>query len=380
MARHLILSILALWLGLAATAEPRALPFDEAGWEFQGDDTRVEALQGKDALRMRSGRAIRRDVEFQDGTIEFDMLVTPHRSFVYLQFRIEDDGEYEDLYFRPHKSALPDAIQYSPVYRGASNWQLYHGPGSTAAAEFTPNTWQHVKVVVRGHQAAVFVGDGTEPQLVISPLAREPRKGYIALRGFAPRGIPEAVPIANFANLVIRPGEVPYDFSGADPTIPPVPGAITEWYVSPTFLPPAEVPGELPADILAAMGWSPLPTDPSGLLVLWKHRAPPAGSRQAAALARVTIQAQEADTRRFDFGYSDVVAVYLNGQLLFSGDASYSFNFPRRQGLITPDQGSLYLPLRKGKNELVLAVAETFGGWGLMGRFENRSGLKITAE
>ena len=380
MVRILILSTLALWLGLAAAAESRTLPFDEPGWEFQGDDTRVEALEGKNALRMRTGRAIRRDVEFQDGTLEFDMLLTPHRSFIYLQFRIEDDGEYEDLYFRAHKSALPDAVQYTPVYRRVSNWQLYHGPGSTAAAEFTANQWQHVKVVVKGNQAAVFVGGVDEPQLVIAPLARKPRKGYIALRGFAPQGIPEEIPIANFANLVIHPGEVDYDFSGSDPTTPATPGAITHWQVSPSFVPPPAVPQEVPQDVTSATGWSTLPTDPSGLLVLFKHRSRPKGSRATAALARVTVQAQEAATRRFDLGYSDVVAVYLNGTLLFSDNDGYSFNFPRRQGLLTPDQASLYLPLKKGKNELVLAVADVFGGWGLMGRFEDLAGLKITTD
>jgi hypothetical protein len=290
---------------------------------------------------------------------------------------MQDDGEYEDLYFRAHKSRLPDALQYTPVYRGVSNWQLYHGPGATAAAEFAPDRWQHVRVVVQGRRAAVFVGEVDEPQLVIS-LAREPRKGYLALRGFAPRGIPDEIPVANFANLVIRPGEVPYDFSTADPTIPAAPGAITQWHVSPSFVPPAEIPREVPQ--VPATGWSTLPTDPSGLLVLFKHRDRPEGSRRTAALARVTVQAQEAAIRRFDLGYSDVVGVYLNGTLLFSDNDGYSFNFPRRQGLLTPDQASLYLPLKKGKNELVLAVADVFGGWGLMGRLEDLAGLEVRAE
>ncbi len=32
-----------------------------------------------------------------------------------------------------------------------------------------------------------------------------------------------------------------------------------------------------------------------------------------------------------------------------------------------PWQGTLYLPLRRGSNELVLAVADVFGGWGMDG-------------
>jgi len=59
--------------------------------------------------------------------------------------------------------------------------------------------------------------------------------------------------------------------------------------------------------------------------------------------------------------------VFLNGAALFTADDSYSFERPRREGLIGLDQGTVYLPLRAGENELVLAVTDVFGGWGLMG-------------
>lgn len=49
-----------------SSAQESALPF-EKGWELQGDDTKVEPVQGRSALRMRTGRAIERDVRFQDG-------------------------------------------------------------------------------------------------------------------------------------------------------------------------------------------------------------------------------------------------------------------------------------------------------------------------
>ena len=92
------------------------------------------------------------------------------------------------------------------------------------------------------------------------------------------------------------------------------------------------------------------------------------------------MTAETAGVHRFNFGYSDEVSVFLNGTLLFSGDDSYRFNFPRRQGLITIDQGSLYLPLEKGENELILAITDFFGGWGVMGQFEKTEGLEIKAK
>ena len=40
-----------------------------------------------------------------------------------------------------------------------------------------------------------------------------------------------------------------------------------------------------------------------------------------------------------------------------------------RQGFFQPDQNTLYLPLEAGRNELVVEVLESFGGWALSARF-----------
>jgi hypothetical protein len=93
----------------------------------------------------------------------------------------------------------------------------------------------------------------------------------------------------------------------------------------------------------------------------------------------VTVRAAEAGRRRIDLGYSDQVTVFLNGRPLYQGDASYSFDTPRREGLIGYDQASLFLPLEKGDNELAVVVSDSFGGWGLMGRFADPSGLAVVA-
>lgn len=60
--------------------------------------------------------------------------------------------------------------------------------------------------------------------------------------------------------------------------------------------------------------------------------------------------------------------MFLNGALIYSGVNSYSYNFPRRDGLITTDQATLHLPLRARANELIVAVSDSFGGCGLIGR------------
>ena len=40
-----------------------------------------------------------------------------------------------------------------------------------------------------------------------------------------------------------------------------------------------------------------------------------------------------------------------------------------RQGFFQMNQNALFLPLEAGRNELVMVVVESFGGWALAARF-----------
>jgi hypothetical protein len=374
MKRSALLILLAIIVAGPATAQVQRIEFSDPGWVLAGDDTRVDTVSGQTVLRLRTGIASFRPLSFQDGTIEFDVAMTHYRSFAYVRFRAQAEGELEEVYLRPHKSRLPDAIQYTPVYNGASNWQLYHGRGSTGAAWLPPEQWIHVRVVLSGSRAAVFVGDTTEPQLIVPHLARDPAVGYLSLRCFvADPDMPEGMAGASYRNLVVRPGEVPFDFATVEP-LPPPPGVVTAWRVSESFVPDSGPIEQLPG---SSAVWRTLSTDQRGLLVLGRHLPRLPGGRRSAVLVRLTVTSDHERSVRFNVGYSDEVSVFLNGRLLFAGNDSYSFDQPRRQGLIGLDQGTLYLPLRRGSNELVLAVSDVFGGWGVMGQFPDREGIRI---
>ena len=167
--------LLVLGLVIQTPAGPRPLPFSDKAWALRGDGTAISRVDGRDALDVRTGFGFRRDVRLEDGTIEFDVKLTDARSFVYLYFRAESDGEREEVYLRPHKSMLPDALQYAPVWQDSSAWQLYHGPGGTAATSFDAGVWTRVKLVVQGRSAALFVGDMNRPAMIVPRMAREPR-------------------------------------------------------------------------------------------------------------------------------------------------------------------------------------------------------------
>jgi hypothetical protein len=74
-----------------------------------------------------------------------------------------------------------------------------------------------------------------------------------------------------------------------------------------------------------------------------------------------------------NFGYSDKIVVYLNGKPLYAGNNALSFRQPEFRGVMDVETDAVFLPLREGDNQLVLAVTEYFGGWGFVCRLNPRS-------
>jgi hypothetical protein len=357
----------------------RDLTFSDPQWKHGDPKARVEMLDGRQALRLTTGLSTRRDVLFTNGTIEFDLWSTGERAFAYVHFRMQDDRESESIYFRLHKSRLPDAVQYEPVYQGLANWQLFHGPDSTAAAELKTGQWTHVRLVVSGEKAAVFVGAATTPTLIVPKLARGTRGGYVGLRSFLGANVQAvAEPPSSFANLVVKPDVIGFDFSSVpERPVVALPGLVTKYRLGAVFSPgegpvralPAEPRSEAPEKVVAA--------DSSGLVVLGRELIVPTGMRRYATSASFRVKAASAGVKRMKLGFSDEASVFLNGRILYSGDQRYSFNFPRQEGLIHLDQASVYLPLLEGENEVHIVISEVFGGWGVMAQFDDPTGLSI---
>jgi hypothetical protein len=292
---------------------------------------------------------------------------------------MQSETESEAIYFRLHKSRLPDAIQYEPVYQGLGNWQLFHGPEATALADIRAGQWIHVRLLLSGEKAALFLGDAVEPILAIPKLARGAKGGFIALRSFLGANIQGDVePPSSFANVVVRPGVVDYDFSKiVEKKAPSAPGLVTQFRLSPAFVPPDGAALRMPEGIAPPDTWQVAKVLPSGLAVIGSQVTVPEKARRYSTVALIRVRAAKAEVKRLRLGFSDEASVFLNGQILYSGDQHYSFNFPRQEGLIHLDQASVYLPLRTGENEIRIIVSEVFGGWGLMAQFEDPAGLVI---
>jgi hypothetical protein len=117
--------------------------------------------------------------------------------------------------------------------------------------------------------------------------------------------------------------------------------------------------------------------EPTGVAVIGRHVARPAAD--AAVVARLVLRAYAGGLQRLDLGYSDYVTVFVNGRPLFAGDAHSSYDQPRQEGLIGLWQATVWLPLERGDNEVLLAVSDGFGGWGLIGRLDPAGGAQLVS-
>lgn len=376
MRRCLTLLVLVLLCESAAhtqTTPALAIPADSPRWDLQAQ-ARPTDYHGRRCLFLQGGAALLRDFEMRDGVIDADVATPASRGFFGIQFRITADGSNaEQVYFRTHESGLPDAMQYMPVLNTGHTWQIYSGPGFTGAVEIPRDTWFHVRLQVAGAQARLYVGDMDTPALVMSDLKSGIQKGQVALYA-------QAGPTC-FSNVEVRATPD----AAWERRLPPMPpGTLTKWSLSPSYdalardlerpLSPAE---------RDAMPWQDAEAEAPGFVVINRYRDAPhpvvsfqsdfstrldpqPGTR--VVYARTRIDADRDEVKKLSIGYSDEVSVFLNGRILFRGRSAQSFRDPRFLGIMDPENDAVYLPLRKGSNELMLAVSELGGGWGFICR------------
>lgn len=355
--------------GAASAAGGTAVAPDAAGWRLRASEARVEEHLGRPSLRLKGGTAVVESVSLEDGWIEFDVAFSPERGFVGGIWRVEDEENHELFYLRPHQSGNPDATQYTPVFHGVWGWQLYHGPRYTVPVEHDFEAWTRVRVVFAGRRAVVYVGGLDTPVLVVEDLKREPAAGAVGLAvgDFSPAWF------SRFSYGTAGAGDLPAPTGDAD--LAPAPGTVTAWTVSDAFA-ESELDGlvELGSERLASRRWTRLAAEPSGLADLARVQGVARG--RDTAFAAATLRSDRARTVGLALGFSDRVRAYLNGRLLYRGDDTYRTRDYRFLGSIGFFD-TLYLPLEAGDNDLVLAVSEDFGGWGVQARLDDPDGIVV---
>jgi len=339
-----------------------SIPLHSGSWIWDGAEPVAAHHLGRECFLVENGTVA--DLEPVEGTIELELAVGPERSFPGVSWRRQGPG-FESFFVRPHQVGNPDAIQYTPAFNGISSWQLYHGTGFWAPISFPIDEWFRIRVVFAGSRADVYVADMHEPALQVCELKLPARPGRI---GIAAAG--SSVHVTGFS---YEPGGT---LRPAPPPLPAVEGIVPAWEVSDAF-PEAAVSGETPdRELASARTWTRLESEPTGLADL--ARVNGLHDDRNTALARTVIHSDRARTARMDFGFSDRSVVYLDGRALFRGNDGYRTRDYRFLGSIGY-WDTVYVPLAEGENELVVAVSEDFGGWGVQARFPDATGLSFRA-
>ena len=341
-----------------------SVPLTIDQWDTIGVNPLKENYKGKDCFLLASGAIILKGVQLRDGTIEADISFPQKRNFPGFFVRMQDLRNAESFYMRPHQSGNPDATQYTPVFNGQAGWQLYYGEGYGGAFPYKFNEWHHIKIDLHGLQAEFYIDDTLV--IKVKELLTGWKAGRIAVMA---EGAPLRVANVQYTIKQVpapTPLRIPANGTG---------GIITQWQVSNTFNRRLlEKQYQLTPQIKQKFTWRSETSEPSGTINLARF-----GNRADTAntmIAKLVIESALDQVKELSFGFSDFVTVYFNDKALYYGADNFMSRDYRFLGTIGYFD-KLFLPLKKGTNELWFVVSENFGGWGVKAKFENMEDISL---
>lgn len=331
-----------LLIALLAVLQANAQGINHADWRILSEQNNQTTLtdtvfEGKPCIRL-DGKAIagiwNNTVTLKNFRLELDLAgaIMPG-----IGFHVQDEQNYQFLYFRPGYGGTIEAIQYIPVYNGALSWIFYGN--YQASAEIHKNQWFHVTLEVRGRHLRVFTNRNARPDMDITMMPFSGDSGGLLLRSmFGP---------AYFANISCRE----------------LPEAISAWQIS----------NLLPADAIynyeklkGVQSWKPVDEPGDEYVNLSRYFKVPAGT----VAARHILQADSASNKLLDFDFAGKLRILLNGKEIFFYD---KYKLERAE----VDKYSIMLRLQKGENELLFITQGDgffFGqGYNSFGRLQHQN-------
>lgn len=296
--------------------------------EIKAERAEIANWQGREALRLENGLALIPHPSATNASVEV-LIGADGPAYPGVAFRVADVLNYELAYAVPHVSGKWDALQYDPVFHGSNTWQVYHGPSYQRAAKVPTGRWFRLKVDYCGSRAAISV-DG-QPPLVVEGLAHPVADGPFGLWTFRP---------AYFCDLHVSTCAELDAPSGESSNV--TQETVEAWFVE---------------------GFGVVNCEPNGVLNL--NRYLPISLGEARLIRR--FETRQKGTVRFEYGFSDVLSLELDGQVIFQGENTFKgFEDRAARGYPELGQQSLHQELLPGTHCLaaVLRVSEPFG-WGL---------------
>ncbi len=365
-----------------AAAQETTIPMEPAYWQY--DSTGIEFIMNRNvkAIHLKGpSPLVLKNGQFSNGTIEYDVEIV--RGFPGITFRESGDRKNSDqFYLRYFGTTSPESrttLQYAAVIDGMSMWDLTDE--YQAGATLNIPGWNHVKLIISGKQMKAFVNDMTHPALIVPALEGNLEKGGLAFSGGE----------VTIANLVIKPDVVE--------NLDPAPGYIStyndtrylrSWQVSNAsdfafgkeIVPPFQFLSKTstgPGLPDSSTRWTPIMAEARGNINLTRILGHTDFSKRRFTWLKTTIESDSAQERLLYLGFSDEVCLFLNGDFLYS-DKNYfgtpGQKFPR--GRCTIENTTIKLPLHKGKNEMLIGLANYFYGWGIVARLDDTDGIHLT--
>ena len=358
---------------MAHSAEPITISMTPDRWQAKENGEFLRQLGFYHGLmRLNSGKATLKDVTFSNGTIEFD-INTIGRGMPGIAFREQDENNFELLYLRPDANcpAFQACMQYTPQTHGVLLWDLF--PQYQTRAPLRENGWNHIKMVVSGHRMNVFVNDAPAPTLAVGSLEGDAMKGGLHVLG-----------PATFANMVITPDAV----GGLSPEpekdwLDGDRGLVRTWRLSAfSTLPGGKDPtyNEMPG---ASGDWKTIGTERRGLVNISRVFGKPLPDPdRAVAWLKTTITSDRKQRKKVDIGWTREIWVFVNGKPVYAGKNFFDIEAERKfpDGRCSLENGSFTLPLEAGDNEVAVAIANNFFGWGLMLRLPDPEGVHLATK
>jgi hypothetical protein len=228
--------------------------------------------------------------------------------------------------------------------------------------------WNHIKLVVSGQRMNVFINGTKAPSLKVGHLEGDTLDGGLALQG---PGI--------FANLTVTPGATEGLAKAAEKD--PTAGDrrfVRNWQITP--------PSKLAADHEPALAdlptsWKQLTAERGGLVNASREYGLPFSREERGVVwLKTTIHSQSAQKKSVALGWAREIWVFVNGQPVFADKNLYQPPSARKvpDGRCSLENGSLVLPLKAGDNELDVALANNFYGWGLIMRLDDLKGISLS--
>lgn len=344
------------------------IPLTPEKWAFQAGKVDFVDYKGQKTMKIapQSGQVVLKDVVFKDGTIEFDVEPILPEFAQSIYFHRKDEKEQEIVYLRVGtigNKLTNNAIQYTPYFDAINMWDMY--PQYQGPAPIKGGEWNHIKLVISGLQMRVYMNHQSQPVLEIPKLEGNMKEGSIAFEGSS-----------YIANVQIKPdateGLTPQegvDLSNHEANY------LRKWAIStPTDLPPGSEAflGNQPK---AVQFTDSIKAERAGFINLTRKFG--GNKSRKVVWLKTKIIAKENVKTRLQLGFSDEVWVFLNKQTVFVDKNLFQQAAMRKypEGRMSKDNASFDINLKAGENELLIAVANDFYGWGIIARLESTDGI-----